>query len=223
MLNWLKKNKFGILAKLVVVAILVVVLCFSFQFKSVNAEIFNALYGYQSVQSSGTTDSYLIVGTADTSSYESVSVYVAPPIDITNSPDFLDFGIVQPATTYYAKGTAPNDPVANGDCAFTITNTGSSTVDLTMEITDFTGGNSWNIVSTVPTGDEIRVTAYYSGQNLVDSLVLSNSPQSFYTGLVSSATLKWDFSELTGGEGSGNNGTFSDPVEKTATITIVAS
>jgi hypothetical protein len=92
-----------------------------------------------------------------------------------------------------------------------------------MSITDAIGGNAWNVVSGVPTGDEIKDIVVYEGQNPASGLVLSNSPQSFYVNLASSSTLKWDLYEITGGEGSGDNGTFSDPIEKSQTLTIVAT
>jgi hypothetical protein len=75
----------------------------------------------------------------------------------------------------------------------------------------------------VPTGDEIKDVVVYEGQNPASGLVLSNAQQSFYTNLAGSGTLKWDLYEITGGEGSGKNGTFSDPVEKTQQLLITAT
>ena len=122
-------------------------------------------------------------------------------------------------TTYYAKGSAPANPVVSGDCTFTITNTGSSSVNLAMTCTNFTGGNTWTLTSGTPSNDQIKITAYYVGQNPASGLVLTTGSQSFYSGLAASGTLLWDFSELTGG----TTNTFSDSTQKTGTITITGS
>lgn len=147
---------------------------------------------------------------------------VTPTINISNTPTTKDFGLIQPATTCYAKGTQPNNPVVDGDCTFTITNNGS-VCDIAISCTNFTGGNTWTLVSGTPTGDQIKLIAYYSGQNPASGVVLTTFNQTFKAALSGGATLKWDFSELTGGTGSGKNGTFSDPTQKTATITLTAS
>jgi hypothetical protein len=144
-------------------------------------------------------------------------------VDISNTPATKAFGFVAPATTYYAKGTAPNNPVVAGDCTFTITNNGGSSVNLSLSMTDWTGGNTWTLVGTTPSGDQIKATAYYQGENPASGLVLTNSNQSFYTGLAASGTLAWDFKILTGGSGSGATGTFDDNVQKSAVVTVTGS
>ncbi len=135
--------------------------------------------------------------------------------DISNTPSSKAFGTVAASTTYYAKGSQPNNPVQDGDCTFTVTNSSGGAVDLTMKITDFTGGAGWNIVATAPSSNEARITAYYSGQNPASGLVLSNDYQSFKTGLADDGTLLWDFKFETG--------TFGDGAAKTSTITISAA
>lgn len=134
--------------------------------------------------------------------------------NISNTPSTKGFGIVVVGTSYYAYGSAPSNPVQDGECIFTITNNGAA-CDLDMKISDFTGGVGWNIVSVAPGSDEARITVYYSGQNPTNGLVLSNTDAEFYDGLASSSTIKWDFKIETGSS-------FGDGVEKTATITITA-
>jgi hypothetical protein len=137
----------------------------------------------------------------------------APSYDIANDPSTKGFGMVLASTTYYAKGSAPSNPVGDGDCTFTITNNGDD-CDLDMKIGDFTGGVGWNIVAGAPGADEVRLTAYYAGQNPAAGLVLANGDAEFYDHFVAAATLKWDFKFETG--------TFTDPEPKQGLITITA-
>jgi hypothetical protein len=146
----------------------------------------------------------------------------AATASITNSPSSLNFGTVMPSTTYYANGTTYSNPVTSGQCTFTITNTGSSSCNITMSCTNATGGNTWTLVSGTPSGDQFKVIAVYSGQNPASGLVLTTSNQSFYPNLPASGTLPWDFEEILGGTGSGKTGTFSDSSTKTYIITITA-
>lgn len=113
--------------------------------------------------------------------------------DISNAPSSEALGVVADSTTYYAYGSAPSNPVTDGECTFTITNNGSVAFDVDMSITDFTGGTTWNIVSGSPSTNECRVTAYYSGQDPASGLVLANTAAEFYDALAASGTIKWDF------------------------------
>jgi hypothetical protein len=135
--------------------------------------------------------------------------------DIANDPSSEAFGIVAASSTYYAKGTPPNNPVVDGDCTFTITNNGATAIDLDMKMADFTGGVGWNIVASAPGSNEVRITAYYSGQDPSAGLVLANTDAEFYDALASSATKMWDFKFETG--------TFTDGVAKSGVLTITAT
>lgn len=50
------------------------------------------------------------------------------------------------STTYYSNPlgstTVPSDPVVDGECTFTITNTSSVAIDLTVNFPNFTGGDA---------------------------------------------------------------------------------
>lgn len=133
---------------------------------------------------------------------------------LANTPASINLGTLWMERTYYAKGTAPNNPVVDGDCTFTITNDGDITCNVTASMTDMTGGTSWNLVSSSPGADEFRMTAYYTGQNPNSGLVLTNSAQAFYNGLTASSTIKWDFKYETG--------TWTDTTAKTGTLTLTA-
>jgi hypothetical protein len=149
-------------------------------------------------------------------------------VAVTNTPDSINFGIVMPATTYYAYnqsnvGGYPN-PVTPSQCYFTITNTStSSTINISLSCSDASGGNAWILVSSSPTGDQFEVIAVYNGQDPALGLVLTNANQLFYSNLAASGTLLWDFQEVLGGTGVGKAGTFSDSAVKTYTITITGS
>lgn len=132
--------------------------------------------------------------------------------DITESVTNKAFGVVAENTTYYAYGSAPSNPVVDGECTFTITNNGSA-CDLDMKMADFTGGVGWNIANSVGS-NEVKITAYYSGQNPASGIVLTNADQEFYDGLAVSGTIKWDFKFETG--------TFTDGVAKSGVLTITA-
>jgi hypothetical protein len=125
--------------------------------------------------------------------------------------------------TYYANGSTYSNPVTSGQCAFTVTNGGSGPVNLGLTCTNATGGNTWTLVGTTPSGDQIEVIAVYQGENPASGLVLTTSNQAFYASLAAAGTLKWDFKEVLGGTGSGKTGTFSDSSAKTYTITITGS
>jgi len=135
--------------------------------------------------------------------------------NIANDPSSKAFGTVAASTTYYAKGSQPNNPVQDSDCTFTITNNSGGTIDLTIKGTNFTGGNDWTLTSNAPGEDTVRLTAYYSGQNPASGVVLTTNYQTFKEDIADEATLKWDFKLETG--------TFTDGATKTSTITLTAT
>ena len=55
-------------------------------------------------------------------------------------------GFTAPDTVYYSNplgdATSPSDPVVDGECRFTITNTSTVAIDLTVNFPDFTGGDA---------------------------------------------------------------------------------
>ena len=122
-------------------------------------------------------------------------------------------GILEASTTYYAFGSAPSNPVEDGECTFTANNTGSVTANITIKCTDFIGGVGWTLTSGAPGEDTVRITAYYSGQDPASGIVLSNAEQDFCT-INASLPLKWDFKiEI---------GTYTDFILKTANITLAS-
>lgn len=117
------------------------------------------------------------------------------PADISNTPGSEGLGILTASTAYYAYGSAPSNPVQDGECTFTITNNDSSNaVKIYASCTDFTGsGNTVELVTGSPSSDECRITVYYSGQNPASGVVLTDSNQEFVSSIAASGTKNWDF------------------------------
>jgi len=135
--------------------------------------------------------------------------------DIANTPDSESLGVVAPSTTYYAYGSAPSNPVGDGECTFTVTNNSGAAVDITIEADNFTGGVGWALTSGAPGENTVKMIAYYSGQNPASGVTLTTSPQAFISALADNTSEFWDFSLTTG--------TFTDGAEKTSTITLSAA
>ncbi len=133
--------------------------------------------------------------------------------DISNTPSSKAFGVVAASTTYYAKGSAPNNPVVDGDCTFTITNNDTvNAVKVNIKATNFTGGVGWALTSGAPGSNTVRITAYPSGTDPASGVVLTTSDQVMLASLAAGATKKWDFKF--------EAGTFTDGEGKTSTITL---
>lgn len=162
------------------------------------------------------TDTSFTTGSSnyDASVYGTGETASAEP-DISNTPSSENLGTVETNSTYYAYGSAPSNPVVDGECTFTVTNNSGAAVDLDIKSENFTGGVGWVLSSSSPGEDEFRITSYYSGQNPASGIVLTASDQSFYSSLADSGTLKWDFKFETG--------TFTDGVTKSGDITLTAS
>ena len=133
--------------------------------------------------------------------------------DITVVPISEALGVLLPSTTYYAFGSAPSNPVEDGECSFTVNNTGAATANITIMCANFTGGVGWTLTSGAPGENTVRITAYYSGQDPASGIVLSNAEQDFCT-VNASGSLKWDFKFETG--------TYTDFIAKSANITLTS-
>jgi hypothetical protein len=130
--------------------------------------------------------------------------------DITNDPATKNFGIITASSSNYAKGSAPNNPVVDGDCTFTLTVTGSATTDIDVHGHNFTGGVGWTLAGAVGV-DTVKITLYKTGDNPASGLVLTSADQEFAS-LATGAHTHWDFNLETG--------TFTDGVQKTGVITF---
>jgi hypothetical protein len=136
--------------------------------------------------------------------------------DITNAPNFRNFGSVSESSYYWSNGGSPTFPLGDGDCLFTVTNNGSDPVNISIKATDFSGGDGWTLVSTSPLQGEARMKAGKSGDNLEsDMVILTTSDQSFISNLAASDSKKWEIKLETGA--------FTDGAGKTSTITLTAT
>jgi len=108
---------------------------------------------------------------ADTS--QNVTVTATPSyIAIANAPGTWDVndivgvgnkGFIAVDTVYYSNPlgdcTSPSDPVVDGECRFTITNTSTIPTDLTVNFPDHTGGDA-STNSDLGTNDTTKFGAY---------------------------------------------------------------
>jgi len=134
--------------------------------------------------------------------------------DISNTPNSKAFSTVAANSTYYAKGSAPSNPVVDGDCTYAVTNDGSAAVDISIKATNFTGGVGWTLASSVGL-NQVKVVSYKTGDNPASGIVLTTSGQAFISNLAAAAHTHWDFSL--------NTGTFADGVAKSSTITLTST
>ena len=133
---------------------------------------------------------------------------------MTNDPSTKAFGVVTASTTYYAKGSAPANPVVDGDCTFTLTNDGSGAEKISIHGHSFTGEVGWTLTSGAPGVDTIKIIAYPSGIDPATGVVLTTADQTLIASMNVGHT-HWDFSLQTG--------TFSDGVAKSGVITLTAA
>jgi len=146
-----------------------------------------------------------------------VKVYYTPPPDISNTPSSKNFGTVSENALYWSNGSPPNwgDGLNDGECYFEVTNNSSDSVDISIEAADFGGGVGWTLAGS-PDVDTVTLKAGQSGDAFeTDMVTLTTSDQDFISNLGASDSKKWEL-EL-------ETGTFTDGVEKTSTVTLIAT
>jgi hypothetical protein len=135
--------------------------------------------------------------------------------NLTNDPSSKDFGIVAASSTIQAGGGAYSNPVQDGECTFTITNSQANAIKVSIKESNPTGGVGWTLTASAPGENTIRDTAVVSGVNPASGIVLTTSDQTLIASLAGSATKKWDLQRETG--------TFTDGAQKSSTITLTGS
>jgi hypothetical protein len=133
--------------------------------------------------------------------------------DISNSPSSVDFGIVANSTTYWSKGSAPSNPIQDGECTFTLTNNAASACDIDVHSHSFTGGVGWTLGT--PAENTARLSIGLSGTDPASALVLTTSDQELKDNLAASGTLKYDVKLET-------PTSVTDGTQKSTTITFTA-
>lgn len=136
--------------------------------------------------------------------------------DISNSPSTLALGVLAPSSTYWSSGSEPSWPLTDGDAYFTVSNNGSIAVDISANVTNWTGGVGWTNVSGSPGENQIRMTLFAEGDGSGDGSVLSGTPSTVSENLSSSSNIDMEIKVETGSS-------FTDGVGKTMTITLIAS
>jgi hypothetical protein len=135
-----------------------------------------------------------------------------PTPSMSNTPNTLALGTVNSSTAYYAKGSAPANPVIDANCTFTITNDGTITEKIQIQCTDFTD----YALGASADATHVKMTAYYSGQNPASGVVVNGTAQDFIPTIAASGTKAWDFKlDTITANGNGN--------VQTATITLTAA
>jgi len=160
-----------------------------------------------------------VKNTVDVGAVEWNVDYTPPTPAISVDYTSKDFEVVAPNTSYWSKGNLipPDwaDGLNDGECYFTVTNIGDP-CSITIRATNFiSDGDDWALVSTDPMGNnnEARLTAFKSGDESEDGVILTTLEQDFILGLVTS--IMWEIKLETG--------TFTDGVVKESTITLTAT
>jgi len=145
------------------------------------------------------------VALADT--FQNVTVTATPSfISIGNSPSAWAINDVAGAggkvilvdTVYYSNPlgdtTVPSDPVVDGECRFTITNTSSVAINLTVNFPNHSGGDA-SVNSDLGTNDTVKFGAYsyctgmtYSTGKVIAMKAASSVMKS---GLAAGVGIKW--------------------------------
>jgi hypothetical protein len=146
--------------------------------------------------------------------YDEIVYDILIAYDIDNTPGVKAFNIIAANSAYYAKGSAPSNPVVDGNCTYSVTNDGSVAIDISIQATNFVGGVGW-LLDSVVGEDKVVITAYKTGDNPASGIVLTTSGQLFISNLAVGQTKMWDFKFETG--------TFTDGVPKSSTLRLTST
>lgn len=160
---------------------------------------------------------------------------------IANAPgawainDVLDAGdkTILKDTTYYSNPvgdtTIPSDPVVDGECKFTITNTSSVPIDLTVNFPSMTGGDAMSNVnlvgadtSTAADADSFVAWSYCTGMTpYATAKVLAKATESsaMKSSLAAITDIKWGLEIQTKTDDWGSGTAMTSTVVITATAT----
>jgi len=135
-------------------------------------------------------------------------------------------GTIAKDTTYYSNplgdNLTPSDPVVDGECRFTITNSSTVDIDLTVNFPDMAGGDA-STNSNLGTNDTTKFGAYsyFSGENYSTQKTIAKASASVkaYENLVATTPIKWGLAY----ESQSNDWTSGDNMTSTATIIATAA
>lgn len=167
--------------------------------------------------------------TADTS--QDVTVTATPSlIAIANAPatwtvgGIVGTGKIVIGTEYWSNPlgdtTVPSDPVVDGECRFTITNTSSVAIDLTVNFIHFTGGDAMQNSGTGSGGvGTFGAYSYCTGMTYSTGKVIANNSGSgvMKDALAATTDIKWGVSCDT------QTDAWTSGSDMTSTVTITAT
>lgn len=136
---------------------------------------------------------------------------------VTAGPDTKAFGIIHVDSINWSFGSEPSWPLADEDAYFYIYNDGDTTIDVTANCTDGTGGIGSTAVMGSPGEDEFRLSLFEEGDGSTDNLTLTTTQQAWLSSKASSSNTSFEVKlEI---------GTSSEvpPTGKTITIYFIAS
>jgi hypothetical protein len=161
------------------------------------------------------------VGSAFADTTQDVTITATPTfISITNSEATWAIGTVAASTSKWwtAAGTAPApEPFEADDMKSIITNGGTIAIDVSMHTHNFTGGVGWTLHGTVPGENIVVLSAGVTGCTNEAAMLdfVDTTAQELVDNLAAAGTIKWCMLLKTG--------TFTDGVEKEATVTLTAA
>lgn len=168
----------------------------------------------------------VMADTSDDVTVTATPVFIAitsAPITWTVNEETGD-SLIDPNTEYWSNPlgdtTVPSDPVVDGECRFTVTNTSTVVTDLTVNFIHFTGGDAMQNSETGSNGvGEFGSYAYCTGMTYSTGKVICKNSGSLAMkeDLAATTDIKWGVSCYTQSDAwtSGSN--------MTSTITITAT
>jgi hypothetical protein len=152
---------------------------------------------------------------------QNVTVTATPAfIAISNDPatwtvnGITGSGVINPSTTYWANPlgdtTSPTvGGAVNGECRFTLTNTSSVAIDLTVNFPNHTGGDaSTNSNNDTPGATAFGARSYFVGKAQANWVIAqSTGSAEAYDNLAATTNIKWGmkYQSQTGAWTSGTN------------------
>ena len=177
------------------------------------------------------TTALLSTGTALADTSQNVTVTGTPSyISIANAPatwtinDITGSGVIETTTTYYANllgdTTIPSEPIVDGECNFTITNTSTVATDLVTNFPHFTGGDAMQNSDDGTAGvGEFGAFSWVSGVNYSTGKVIAKNTASvdMIDGLAATTNIKWGLTVLT------QTDVWASPDDMTSVVVVTAS
>ena len=161
---------------------------------------------------------------------QDVTVTATPAfISIANAPStwtingITGSGVIAEDTIYYSNPlgdtTTPSTTVVDGECRFTITNTSTVAIDLTVNFPNHTGGDASTNSNTGANGaSSFGAYSYFSGVAFASKVIAQASGSAVaYDALAASTDIKW------GLEYESQSGTWTSGSAMSSTVNIAAT